>query len=75
MTQRALTQVFHIAPKALDASSIDTGAGVEMFTSGSVAAGRDMMAGDAVEMFTTSILSTTSDAASGDRTGMFTTSI
>ena len=75
MTVRALTKAIEMTPTADDTSSIDTGSGVEMFSSGSIVAGTDMMAGDAVEMFTTSILSTTSDVASGDRTEMFTTSI
>lgn len=61
---------------AADDSSIMTGAGTALFTSGSAPAGSDMMSGDAVDMFTTSCIEQagTLSAAAGEGTQMFTTS-
>lgn len=61
MTALAHKEAFAIAPKTTDATSIETGAGVEMFVSGSAPAGTDMMAGDGLDLVVTSILGTAAD--------------
>ncbi len=61
MTATARKEAFFTAPKATDEASIETGAGVEMFISGSAPAGVDMMAGDGLDLVVTSILGTPAD--------------
>ena len=61
-------------PSGADADSIDSGAGLEMFTSASMPHGCDMTAGGGVEMFTTSCTPAGSKAIQGDRVELFTTS-
>ncbi|MFK7835135.1 MAG: hypothetical protein AB8B60_02840 [Sulfitobacter sp.] len=75
MTALARTQIVTAAPKASDATSIDTGAGVEMFVSGSAPTGSDMMAGDGTALYVTSVLEAGSEASDGDGTGLFVTSV
>jgi hypothetical protein len=72
----ALAHIQSLAPlaKASDATSVETGAGVEMFTSGSAPSATDMMAGDGLELFTTSVLGASAEASDGDKTGLFTSS-
>lgn len=64
------------APVAQDytPTSIDTGAGLDLFTSGSAPQTTDMMGGDGLEMFTTSCVTADASVDGGDRVGMFTTS-
>lgn len=54
-----------------DAAGIHTGDDVALFTSGSMPAGSDMMAGDLSGAFTTSCIET---LTTGAQTGLFTTS-
>ena len=73
MTALAYTNV--TAPIASDATSIDAGQGLEMFSSGSAPVSCDMTSGGGVALFTTSVLSTSAEIATGDKTGLFTTSV
>lgn len=74
MTALAHTQTPQSVSYTADADSIDSGAGLEMFTSASMPHGCDMTAGGGVEMFTTSCTPAGSKAIQGDRVELFTTS-
>lgn len=53
---------------------IDSGMGVEMFSSGSIAQGTDMASGGGTALFTTSAVSVEDDMGAGGNVGLFTTS-
>jgi hypothetical protein len=74
MTALAFVTTPDFIATASDATSVETGTGVEMFSSGSMPTSSDMMSGDGLEMFTTSAISTTTSAQSGDKVELFTTS-
>ena len=74
MTALAQTQTQQMDCNAADADSIDSGAGLEMFTSGSAPMACDMITGGGTQMFTTSCAPVGTQAALGERVEMFTTS-
>ncbi|MEP5730235.1 MAG: hypothetical protein ABJL67_12805 [Sulfitobacter sp.] len=75
MTALAYTQAVETAPKASAATSIDTGAGVEMFVSGSAPTGADMILGEGLDLVMASAPETASETDSGDNSGLFCCSV
>jgi len=53
---------------------IDSGMGVEMFSSGSIAQSTDMASGRGTALFTTSAVSVEDDMGAGGNVGLYTTS-
>ena len=74
MTALAKIQTPVAAPQIETPMSIDTGMGVEMFSSGSIAQSTEMTAGGGTALFTTSAVSTEDDMGAGGNVGLFTTS-
>ena len=73
----ALANILHseLTPRAAYDSSLDAGAGVDLFVSGSAPAGSDMMAGESVALFVSGSAPQTSEVVSGDGTGLYIISV
>lgn len=74
MTALAKIQTPMTAPTVETPMSIDSGMGVEMFSSGSIAQSTDMTSGGGTALFTTSAVSADDDMGAGGSVGLFTTS-
>lgn len=74
MTALAKIQTPMTAPQVETPMSIDSGMGVEMFSSGSIAQSTDMTSGGGTALFTTSAVSADDDMGAGGNVGLFTTS-
>lgn len=74
MTALAKIQTPETAAQVETPMGIDSGMGVEMFSSGSIAQSTDMTSGGGTALFTTSAVSTEDDMGAGGNVGMFTTS-
>ena len=75
MTAVARKMIEETQVRPPEGQSLDAGAGLELFVTGSAPSGHDMMAGDGVELFVTGSAPTGVDMTLGESTGLYAISI